>query len=89
MSYSGRRQSKQLGLEYFDNFPPKFFEKVFTSDLKRANETFELCFAFEKVNKEESSMLREIYFGKNEGLFYDGKYIYSFRIIKGKKNRIK
>jgi broad specificity phosphatase PhoE len=46
---------------------------VFTSDLKRAKETFELCFAFENVNKEESPMLREIYFGKNEGLFYDGK----------------
>jgi len=73
LSYSGRRQSKLLGLEYFDTFPHKFFEKVFTSDLKRAKETFELCFAFENLKKEESPMLIEIYFGKNEGLFYDGK----------------
>jgi broad specificity phosphatase PhoE len=60
-------------LEFFNEFPSQTFEKVISSDLQRAIETRDLCFAFEKVNKEENQNLRELFYGKNEGLFYDGK----------------
>ena len=47
-------------------------EKVYNSDLKRAKEAADICFAFENIKRQENQLLREIFFGKNEGLFYDG-----------------
>ena len=68
----GRKQAKNISLEYFHTFHSNTFNKIFCSDLKRAKETADLCFAFENVKIEENQLLREIFFGKNEGLYFDG-----------------
>lgn len=74
ISEYGRKQAKYLSIEYFSNFDNiKTFGNVFVSDLLRARETTDLCLGFDyRVNYLTQPELREIYFGENEGLFYDG-----------------
>jgi broad specificity phosphatase PhoE len=74
ISEYGRKQAKYLSIEYFSNFDNiKAFGNVFVSDLLRAKETTDLCLGFDyRVNYLTQPELREIYFGENEGLFYDG-----------------
>ncbi len=46
---------------------------VYTSDLLRAKETAEICMGYDfNISYKENSYLREIHFGDEEGLFYDG-----------------
>lgn len=74
LSEYGRKQSKYLSVEYFSYFDNKdSFANIYISDLLRAKETADICLGFDyNVNYITCSELREIYFGENEGLFYDG-----------------
>ena len=74
LSEYGRKQAKFLSLEYFSHFEnSKFFRNVYLSDLLRSKETAEICMGYDfKLDMKILPELREIYFGKDEGLFYDG-----------------
>jgi alpha-ribazole phosphatase len=66
----GRKQAKYLSLEYFIDI--KNINSVYTSDLLRCKNTAEICLAYEDIKPLVNQNLREIYYGKQEGLFYDG-----------------
>ena len=74
ISEYGRKQAKYLSIEYFSSFENiASFGNVFLSDLLRARETTDICLGYDyKVSYIPKPELREIYFGDNEGLFYDG-----------------
>lgn len=73
LSEYGRKQAKYLSTEFFVDFENTNFMNVYTSDLLRSQETAEICLGFDPfVRYRNYPELREIYFGKNEGLFYDG-----------------
>jgi broad specificity phosphatase PhoE len=74
LSEYGRKQAKFLSLEYFVNLNNmRDFSNIYVSDLSRSKETAEICLGYDSCIKYvELTELREIYFGKNEGLFYDG-----------------
>lgn len=60
-------------MEYFVNFKPQNdFSGVYLSDLHRSQETANISLAYENVKNTISQDLREIYFGTQEGYFYDG-----------------
>jgi broad specificity phosphatase PhoE len=71
LSDYGRKQAKHLSLEYFIHL--KNFQKVYTSDLSRSKNTAEICLAYDdNIKLITNKNLREVYYGKQEGLFYDG-----------------
>jgi len=60
-------------MEYFVNFDAnKDFSEVHISDLLRSKETLDISLAYEDVKEKKFQELREIYFGDQEGYFYDG-----------------
>jgi broad specificity phosphatase PhoE len=71
LSDYGRKQAKHLSLEYFIHL--KNFQNVHTSDLTRSKNTAEICLAYDdNIKLITSKNLREVYYGKQEGLFFDG-----------------
>lgn len=60
-------------MEYFVNFDPlKDFSEVHISDLLRCKETANISLAYEDIEQNKFKELREVFFGDQEGYFYDG-----------------
>ena len=73
LSEYGRKQAKYLSLEYFIHLNKNDFNNVYMSDMKRAKDTADICFAYDdSIKYIQDKNLREVCYGKHEGLFYDG-----------------
>lgn len=66
-----RKQANKLSLDFIIDLPKPY--NIISSDLKRSIETREKLFIIEGNEiKEENFLLREIYYGSQEGTYFDG-----------------